>query len=128
MLVPHAGGGSAVRGRLACDMEAAFAMNRHVHRRPDGLVVICTRRRCALWQHRNIVWRVLLVTAPLLIAASSTLVAKNLGVILALVAVAALLVWRTREAASRIERDARASSPFEMKSRASARIASPNRS
>ncbi len=103
-------------------------MNRHVHRRSDGLVVICTRRRCAVWQHGDVAWRVLLVTAPLLIAASSTLVAKRFAVALALIAVAALLVWRTRELASRIERDARASSPFEVKSRASARIASSNRS
>ncbi len=67
-------------------------MNRHVHRRPDGLVIICTRRRCALWSQGDIVWRVLLVTAPLLIAASSTFVTKNFGVVLALIATAALLV------------------------------------
>jgi hypothetical protein len=79
-------------------MQHAFAMNRHVHRRPDGLVVICTRRRCALWQHGDIVWRVLVVTSPLLIAATSTLVAKRFGVVLALVAVAALLVWMTPKA------------------------------
>jgi hypothetical protein len=74
-------------------MHRRVAMNRHVHRRADGIAVICTRRRCALWQHRDVAWRVLLVTAPLLIAASSTLVAKNFGVVLTLVAVAALLVW-----------------------------------
>lgn len=81
------------RDRLACAMQRCVAMNRHVHRRADGIAVICTRRRCALWQHRDVAWRVLLVTAPLLIAASSTLVAKSFGVVVTLVAVAALLVW-----------------------------------
>jgi hypothetical protein len=87
-------------------------MNRHVHRRPDGLVVICTRRRCALRHHGDIAWRVLLVTAPLLLAASSTFVTKNFGLVLALVGVAALLVWLTANAIAADGRHAPASPRF----------------
>jgi hypothetical protein len=117
------------RDRLACAMQHASSMNRHVHRRPDGLAVICTRRRCALWQHRDTAWRVLLVTAPLLIAASSTLVAKNFGVVLTLVAVAVLLVWMTPNAVVADRAGRSRQFPSKMKPRAApARTASSNRS
>jgi hypothetical protein len=82
-------------------------MKRHVHRRSDGIVVICGRAWCARSLRSESVSYLVLLSAPLAGAGiMSALGSKGLQVMLALLAVVALVVggWMLD---ARVESDAR---------------------
>jgi hypothetical protein len=82
-------------------------MDRHVHRRPDAIVVICTRWSCAPLWRRKLVARALLVAAPFLVVAGARpLGPARCAAALCLLAVVAAATWGTLALGARIECDA----------------------
>jgi hypothetical protein len=89
-----------------------MAMNRHVHRRSDGIAVICTGACCAPSRTSEIAWRALLVAGPAAVVAASGALGLEWSsrLALALLAFAGLLAWWAARVtdAPLVERDARA--------------------
>jgi hypothetical protein len=85
-------------------------VKRHVHRRPDGLVVLCVRPWCAPGWRKATIRRALLIAVPFaVVAASATTGLPRLAIALGAVAAIALAVRATMALGARIDRDAVAS-------------------
>jgi hypothetical protein len=81
-------------------------VERHVHRRPDGLVVLCVRAWCAPGWRKATTRRALIAVPFAAVAASATFGRPRLAIVLGMVAAIALAVRVTMALGARIDRDA----------------------
>jgi hypothetical protein len=81
-----------------------MAIRRHVHHRGDGIIILCTRRRCAPSRWREIASGALLLALPFaVVAASIALRPRRFAIALAGLAAVAFLACRTRTLGARLE-------------------------
>src|SRR6266516_3250333 len=83
-------------------------MHPHIHHRPDGIVVICSRPWCARALHRVLVRRALVSVGLLAVVAASGAFGPKRQAVLALLVIAALVVLGARMLGAHLERTASA--------------------